>query len=163
MSRKILPANIFRMTVTASTALVTLALSACLAVDIGRQSDSETSTDPDLIEAAIAFGGIALPDDSSVLLAHTEKGIDTFYSLSISTTPEGLTELLESSHFTKKLAEDFPPYPSVPAGPDLTSSPSVISAQDTYKPAKGSRITRNIIVDERDANTRIVHLELFET
>lgn len=131
----------------------------------GRATDArnETSTSPELIREAAAFGGLVLSPNAEVLQARVDSALDTRYQLALSTDPDDLTKMLADSHFDKPLTRTYPPFEEVLAGPSLASSPTVLKAQDRYTNSEGRSVYRTVIVDERDPNTRIVHISLNTT
>lgn len=112
---------------------------------------------------ATSFGGITLAPDDVVLDARTEASLDTRFELAIETDPDGFAALLDHSEFDAPLIAASAPFDEVIAGPDLASSPSVLKAQDRFLNSENERVIRNIVVDERDDQTRYVHIELFTT
>lgn len=123
----------------------------------------ESASPADVISEATSFGGITLAPDDVVLDARTEASLDTRYELAIETDPDGFAALLEHSGFDTPLIAASAPFYDVIAGPDLASSPSVLKAQDRFLNSENKRVTRNFLVDERDNQTRYVHIELFTT
>lgn len=123
----------------------------------------ESASPADVISDATSFGGITLAPDDVVLDARTEASLDTRYELAIETDPDGFAALLEHSGFDTPLIAASAPFYDVIAGPDLASSPSVLKAQDRFLNSENKRVTRNFLVDERDNQTRYVHIELFTT
>lgn len=124
---------------------------------------NETSTSPDLIREASAFGGLELPPNAEVLQARVDGALDTRYQLALRTDPGGLTKLLADSHFDKPLIRAYPPFDELLAGPSLAGSPTVLKAQDRYENAEGRSVYRTLIVDERDPNIRFVHISMNNT
>lgn len=123
----------------------------------------ESASPADVIPEATSFGGITLAADDAVLDVRTESSLDTRYELAIETDPDGFASLLEHSGFNTPLIAASAPFYDVIAGPDLASSPSVLKAQDRFVNSDDKRVIRNIVVDERDDQTRYVHIELFTT
>ncbi|WP_243858206.1 hypothetical protein [Mycobacterium sp. DL440] len=140
---------------------------ACASHDdpVGRTlgSRDETSTIPELVKQATEFGGIAIPPGAEVLQAHVDSAMDTRYQLVLKMPSSDLPTLLTESHFTEPLARAYPPFEPIIAGPDLASSPSVVSAQDRYRNSEGKSVYRTVIIDERDPNVRFVHLNMNTT
>ncbi|WP_233213663.1 hypothetical protein [Mycobacterium hubeiense] len=132
---------------------------------VGRTTNAriETSTSPELIKEATAFGGLVLPPGAEVLQARVDSALDTRYQLALRIDPDGLTKLLADSHFDKPLIKAYPPFEEVIAGPSLATSPLVLTAQDRYQNAEGMSVYRTVIVDERDPSTWIVHLSMNTT
>lgn len=123
----------------------------------------ESASPADVISEATSFGGIMLAPGDVVLDARTEASLDSRYELAIATDPDGFAALLEHSGFDIPLIAASAPFYDVIAGPDLASSPSVLKAQDRFINSENKRVTRNLLVDERDNQTRYVHIELFTT
>ncbi|MCP3811670.1 hypothetical protein NLX62_04915 [Mycobacteriaceae bacterium Msp059] len=149
------------------TAAALFMMVACASHDdpVGRTlgSREETSTSPELVKQATEFGGIAIPPGAEVLQAHMDSAMDTRYQLVLKLSPSDLPTLLTESHFAQPLTRVFPPFEPIIAGPDLASSPSVVSAQDRYRNPEGKSVYRTVIVDEREANIRFVHLNMNTT
>ena len=124
---------------------------------------TETSKSPELIEEATQFGGFGLPPTAEVLQAQVDSALDTRYQLALRVDPDGLAKLLAESHFDKTLARAYAPFDEVLAGPSLGGSPSVWTAQDQYKNTEGRSVYRTVIIDERDPDTRFVHLSVHTT
>ncbi|MFI6366791.1 hypothetical protein ACIBG0_29035 [Nocardia sp. NPDC050630] len=130
----------------------------------GRRSQStQAASDTDIARAASEFGGIVIPENVSLLGARSERGIDTLYQLALSADPQGLTLLLTTSKFSAPLTKVFGMAQTAIAGPSLETSPSTLKAQDLYRRPDGKSINRIVIVDERDASSRYVHIQLFDT
>lgn len=143
---------------------VLVALAGCTTVTADPSADRLTSSQPpapDVAARAASFGAVVLPPVAEVLFADQRGFTDTLVRLSLRTDPAGVAALLTASGFTTPLARTTSPG-AVPAGPDPADSPSVLTAQDSITPA-GSRVYRTVVVDERDATTRFVHLSLFTT
>lgn len=140
---------------------------ACASHDdpVGRTlgSRDERSTNPEFIRQASEFGGMVIPSGAEVLQAHLDSAMDTRYQLVLKMLPSDLPTLLTGSDFTKPLTRAHPPFEPIIAGPDLASSPSVVSAQDRYRNAEGKSVYRTVIVDEREPNVRFVHLNMNTT
>ncbi|MFF0490115.1 hypothetical protein ACFYTQ_13945 [Nocardia sp. NPDC004068] len=116
-----------------------------------------------IVAEATAFGGIVLPEGVSVLDARTERGADTLYQLALSTTPEGVDQLLRSSNFSAPLVKVFQVAEPTIAGPPLNTSPSILRAEDEHRGTDGKTVFRVIVVDERDQTSRYLHIQLFTT
>lgn len=136
----------------------------------GGQSDTEkrsTRTPPmsvsEITNEATAFGGLVIPDGVTVLDARTESALDTVYQLALRTDPEGLTQLLAASNFTTPLTQTYRVTATTIAGPPLETSPSLLETGDRIQGASGNFVSRSVTVDERDATTRYVHMQLFTT
>ncbi|MCG7608223.1 MULTISPECIES: hypothetical protein [Mycobacterium] len=106
---------------------------------------------------------MVIPSGAEVLQAHLDSAMDTRYQLVLKMLPSDLPTLLTGSDFTKPLTRAHPPFEPIIAGPDLASSPSVVSAQDRYRNAEGKSVYRTVIVDEREPNVRFVHLNMNTT
>ncbi|OLP03008.1 hypothetical protein BVU76_08115 [Mycolicibacterium porcinum] len=147
--------------------VVALFATACAPADdpVGRTlgSRAETSTSPELIKEASDFGGIVIPAGAVVLQASVDGAIDTRYRLALKMSSADLQTLLSGSHFNAALTRAHPPFDPIIAGPPLASSPSVLGAQDRYRNAEGKSRYRDVIVDEREPDTRFVHLSMFTT
>ncbi|WP_433712883.1 hypothetical protein ACQP2U_00740 [Nocardia sp. CA-084685] len=129
-----------------------------------RQSQpTQAANDTDIAREASEFGGIVIPENVSLLGARSERGIDTLYQLALSTDPQGLTLLLATSKFSAPLTKVFGVAQTAIAGPSLETSPSILKAQDHYRRPDGKPVNRIIIVDERDASSRFIHIQLFDT
>ncbi|MGV9799923.1 hypothetical protein ACWDTP_17935 [Mycobacterium sp. NPDC003449] len=116
-----------------------------------------------MIKEASEFGGLVLSPSAEVLQARTDSALDTRYQLAIRVAPADLTKFLAESHFDQPLARAYPPFDEVIAGPALTNSPLVLTAQDRYRNAEGKTVYRTVIVDEREPDTRVVHLTMNTT
>ncbi|MFC9440210.1 hypothetical protein [Nocardia sp. NPDC057030] len=120
----------------------------------------ETSTSVELVREAVEYGGWVLPGNSKVLLVRKEIIRDRKYQVAAEMSPTDFASMLEQSRFTAPFARDAPPYLTTPiAGPDLATSPSVQRAQEWFTSSAGRVMLRDVVVDERDANTRVVHIE----
>ncbi|MEV4129705.1 hypothetical protein [Nocardia sp. NPDC049707] len=118
-----------------------------------------TSTSPELVKEATEFGGWVLPDNAKILLVRKEIVRDRKYLMAVEMSPIDLAWMLERSGFRADFRKRYPPIADVTiAGPDLTTSPNVQSAQDVFQSPTGVGMFRNVLVDERDTDTRIVHI-----
>ncbi|WP_435593154.1 hypothetical protein [Nocardia sp. bgisy118] len=129
-------------------------------VEVDTGPDVETSTSPEFVKEATEYGGWTLPSNGKVLLARREVVRDTEYKLAVEMSPADLVWMLDKSGFVadfRKLFETS--LVTTIAGPDLASSPNVQKAQDTFTSPKGKVMFRRVAVDERTAETRIVHIE----
>jgi hypothetical protein len=118
--------------------LVSLAGVGCAEpVDRAAVADVETGTGPELIGEATEYGGWTLP----VM------------------TPPDLVWMLENSGYSTPLGPGHAMSISTIAGPDPNSSPKLLYARDHITSPSGNLVFRKVLVDERDAQTRIVHLE----
>lgn len=150
-------------TLIAGTVTVVLAISATgcgRLVEVDTEPDVETSTSPELIEEATEYGGWTLPPEGKVLLVRKEIVRDREYKLALEMSPTELAWMLEESGFEADFRKVFETsLVTIIAGPDLSSSPNVQKAQDTFTSPTGRTMFRRIAVDERTAETRIVHIE----
>ncbi|WP_327094686.1 hypothetical protein OIE68_31940 [Nocardia vinacea] len=129
-----------------------------------RPQPTQAANDTNIAREASEFGGIVIPENVSLLGARSEHGIDTLYQLALSTDPQGLTLLLTTSKFSAPLTKVFGVVAQTAiAGPSLETSPSILKAQDLYRRPDGKSVNRIVIVDERDAASRFVHIQLFDT
>jgi len=144
-------------------ALVSLAVAGCSnAIDRAIAPDVETSTNPELVREATEFGGWTLPANGKVLMVSREIVRHKTYKIAVEMSPADFRSMLEESHFAatfKKLC--LASHETTIAGPDLASSPNVQTAQDTFVSPSRIGMLRTVIVDERDANTRIAHITFF--
>ncbi|WP_227996999.1 hypothetical protein [Nocardia australiensis] len=145
-------------------AVVSLAGAGCGSmIDRVTAPDVETSTSPELVKEATEFGGWTLPADGKILLVEKEVMRDSeFRRIAVEMSPTDVASMLEKSGFTTaldKVRDPSPPYITTIAGPDLATSPNVQRAQDTFYSQAEKTISRTVVVDERDAETRIVHIE----
>ncbi|WP_280420155.1 hypothetical protein [Nocardia carnea] len=122
--------------------------------------DIEASTSPALLAEATEYGGWILPANSKVLLVERKNDRDRRYRIAVELSPADLVWMLEQSRFPVTFAKEYPPFLQQPiAGPSLESSPNVVRAQEWFTSPAGTVMMRDITVDERDANTRIVHID----
>ncbi|MBB4855567.1 hypothetical protein HNP40_002974 [Mycobacteroides chelonae] len=129
-------------------------------VDRAAAPDVETSTSTQLVRNATEFGGWTLPANGKVLLAQRETVNNKKYRIAVEMPAADVQAMLEKSHFTAKFSKLYQTsLVKTIAGPDLASSPNVLLAQDNYVPAKGKSAIREVAIDERNPQTRIVHLE----
>ncbi|WP_227997302.1 hypothetical protein [Nocardia australiensis] len=120
---------------------------------------TETSTSPELVKEATEFGGWVLPENAKILLVRKEIVRDTDYLMAVEMSPANLAWMLEKSGFTAAFMRWSPtPADTTIAGPDLASSPNVQLAQDVFQSPEGVGMFRNVLVDERNAETRIAHI-----
>ncbi|NEW31242.1 hypothetical protein GV791_01525 [Nocardia cyriacigeorgica] len=124
--------------------------------------DAEESVCPELIREATEYGGWVLPDDAAVLLVRREIVRDRKYQLTLETTSAGLALMLERSRFPDVIRSAYPPFTiTTIAGPPLESSPLVEHGQEAwFTSSSGKVMIREVTVDVRDADTRVVHIEL---
>ncbi|MEV6362052.1 hypothetical protein [Nocardia asteroides] len=129
-------------------------------IDQAMIPDIEASTSPALVAEATEYGGWVLPANGKVLLVERRVDRDRRYRIAVEVSQTDLVWMLEQSRFPAAFAKDYPPYLQRPiAGPALESSPNVRRAQEWFTSPAGKVMMRDIIVDERDANTRIVHID----
>lgn len=136
--------------------------------DAGHDGESRPGSTPSESLTAITgeaaeFGGIVIPGTASVLEVRTEHGRDTLYQLALSTSPDGVQQLLRASNFSAPLVKVFRVAETAIAGPPLDTSPSILRAEDQYRGSDGKSVYRIIIVDERDQGSRYIHIQLFDT
>lgn len=118
------------------------------------------SDSPELTKEATDFGDWSLPADGKVLLVRREDVWDVKYNLVVETSPAGLAWMLENSKYVAPFTKWLPVLPEeVIAGPALETSPNVQKAQDLFVSREGDAMIRDVIVDERAADLRIVHIE----
>ncbi|MEV6560187.1 hypothetical protein AB0M22_31020 [Nocardia sp. NPDC051756] len=141
--------------------MVSLAGAGCDSViDRAAAPEVEASSSPELVREAVEYGGWVLPADAKVLLVRKEIVRDRKYQIAAEMSPTDLSSILAQSRFTPPFARDIPPYLTTTiAGPDLATSPSVRRAQEWFTSPAGKVMLRDVVVDERDENTRIVHIE----
>ncbi|MFB8277590.1 hypothetical protein [Nocardia colli] len=129
-------------------------------IDRAAAPDVEASSSPELVQEAVEYGGWVLLGNSKVLLVRREVIRDRKYQIAAEMSPTDFSSMLEQSRFTAPFAKDVPPYLTTTiAGPDLATSPSVRRAQEWFTSSAGKVMLRDVVVDERDANTRVVHIE----
>ncbi|SIH34243.1 Uncharacterised protein [Mycobacteroides abscessus subsp. abscessus] len=151
--------------VIVSGLLVTAAILLCGAacdrgIDRAAAPDIETSTSGELVREATEFGGWRLPSGAKVLLAQRETVGAKKYRIAVSMSAVDVQPMLAKSNFTSAFNKLYQTsLVKIIAGPELDTSPNVILAQDNYVPAEGKSAIREVVIDERDPQTRIVHLE----
>ncbi|RJO80012.1 hypothetical protein D5S18_01835 [Nocardia panacis] len=126
-------------------------------------SRGHTAGVAETVKEAAEFGGLVIPAGVTVLDARFDRGIDMRYRLALSTEQQGLTLLLKASNFVAPLAKADRVIEAAIAGPPLDTSPSILQAGDVYWNPDKRRVHRVVTVDERDATTRFVHVELYTT
>ncbi|MGL4306600.1 MAG: hypothetical protein ACRCSF_10645 [Mycobacteriaceae bacterium] len=116
-------------------------------------ANSETSTRPELIQEILTEGGLVLPPNTEVLLAHYEHGIDTAYRIALRMSPQDVTTFLTNSHITTPPISDSNPITmGLPfAEPNMDSSPSLLFISADPKPAA-------VPIDQRDNTNHYIHL-----
>lgn len=131
------------------------------AIDQMMVPDVEESTSPELLREATEYGGWVLPANAKVLLVRREIVRDRKYRIAVETSPADLTLMLEQSRFPAVLSPSEPPYlRKTIAGPPLESSPRVEQGQEAWFTSSAGRVMiRDVTVDVRDENTRVVHIE----
>lgn len=130
------------------------------AIDRAAAPDIETSTSGELVREAAEFGGWTLPSTANVLLAQRETANNTKYRIAVEVPTADVQSMLAKSHFTNRFDKLYQTVlVKTIAGPDLADSPNVLLAQDNHVPAKGRSTIREVVIDERYPQTRIVHLE----
>ncbi|WP_063060898.1 hypothetical protein [Nocardia sienata] len=122
-------------------------------------ADTETGTGPDLIREATEYGDWTLPVNGKVLLVKKEVGRVPRFRLAVEMSPPDLVWMLEESRYSTPLGPGHALSISTIAGPDPNSSPKLLYARDNITSPSGNLVFRKVLVDERDAQTRIVHLE----
>ncbi|MGW0179201.1 hypothetical protein [Nocardia sp. NPDC003345] len=128
-------------------------------IDGAVAADIETGTGPELIREATEYGGWTLPPRGKVLLVKKEAGREPRVRLAVEMTPPDLMWMLENSGCSTPLGPGHALSLSTIAGPDPNSSPKLLYARDTITSPSGNLVFRKVLVDERDARTRFVHLE----
>lgn len=128
-------------------------------VDRAAKADTETGTGPELIREATEYGGWILPAGGKVLLVKKEAGCEPRFRLAVEMTPPDLVWMLENSGYSTPLGAGHSLSISTIAGPDPNSSPKLLYGRDNITSPSGNLVFRKVLVDERDAETRIVHLE----
>ncbi|WP_410870458.1 hypothetical protein [Nocardia sp. A7] len=144
--------------------VVGLALSAvagCSGGVIDRGGEPMVMSDsPELVAEATDFGDWSLPAEGKVLLVRREKPEDLRYNLVLETSPSGLAWMLEHSHYTAPFKKWMPVSPvETIAGPPLATSPNLQKAQDFFTSPEGDAMIRDVLVDERSPELRIIHIE----
>ncbi|MFC4125494.1 hypothetical protein [Nocardia rhizosphaerae] len=141
--------------------VIGLALAGCSGITVHHEPPV-SSDSPELIQEAIEFGDWSLPTDGKVLLVRREHLDDVKYNMVVETSPNGLTHMLEQSKYTAQFRKWYsiqPEYEQVIAGPPLETSPNVQKAQDLFVSTEGDSMIRDVLVDERTPELRIVHIE----
>lgn len=128
-----------------------------------RPTGTSTTSVAEITKEATEFGGVVIPDNVTVLAAHTDSALDTRYQLALRTDQQGLTQLLTASNFAAPLTKTFAVTERTIAGPPLETSPSLLETGDRIQRPGGKYVSRSVTVDERDATTRYVHIQLFTT
>ncbi|MEV0110841.1 hypothetical protein AB0H42_31550 [Nocardia sp. NPDC050799] len=94
-----------------------------------------------------------------LLVKKEEAGREPRFRLAVELTPPDLVWMLENSGYSTPLGPGHALSISTIAGPDPNSSPKLLYARDHITSPSGNLVFRKVLVDERDAQTRIVHLE----
>lgn len=135
--------------------------SACADLIVVEMDDSvEMSTDPQLIQKSLGFGDWALPADGKVLMARYDSFDDDKVNLVVETSPAGLVWMLEHSGYHARFESKTSTFKEALAGPPLDTSPSLLEAQQIYLSPEGGSMLRDVIIDERSPELRIVHIEI---
>ncbi|WP_433680069.1 hypothetical protein [Nocardia sp. CA-119907] len=150
-----------RLLIVGILAVVSLVGTGCDSViDSAMEPDVETSTSPELVKEAIEYGGWVLPANGKILLVKREIIRNRKYQIAVEMSPADFSSMLEQTRFVAAFDKLYvTSLVTTIAGPDLASSPNVQSAQDTFLSPKGKSMIREVVVDERTADTRIVHIE----
>ncbi|MDF3341497.1 hypothetical protein P3H80_29030 [Mycolicibacterium septicum] len=118
-----------------------------------------TQVSPDI---AAQFGDVVVPPGVEVLAVDSDSGIDTRYRLALRTTAAHLPALV--SQFTARpQPSHIPRTTPVIAGPELSTAPNPLYAQDRVTTKAGRTVYREIIVDERSPDEVYVHLAMYTT
>ncbi|WP_454196140.1 hypothetical protein [Nocardia sp. Marseille-Q1738] len=152
---------VLRALIISVIAVVSLAGTGCSStIDRATAPEVETSTSPELVKEATEFGGWVLPGSGKILLVKKQIIRNRKYQIAVEMSPADLGWMLEQSRFAATFEKVYPPFiEETIAGPDLASSPNVQSAGDTFLSAPGKGTIREVVVDERTTETRIVHIE----
>ena len=137
---------------------VTLIFTACAT------PDTATPRDDGQVSAATAagFGDVTLPAGVDVLGVDSDSGIDTRYRLALRMNAAQLRELL-SQFEAQPQPSELPRTTPVIAGPELSTAPNPLYAQDRVTTKAGRTVYRDVIVDERSPDEVYVHLAIFTT
>ncbi|NKZ12908.1 hypothetical protein HGA11_18210 [Mycolicibacterium septicum DSM 44393] len=118
-----------------------------------------TQVSPD---TAAQFGDVVVPPGVEVLAVDSDSGIDTRYRLALRTTAAHLPALV--SQFTDRpQPSQIPRTTPVIAGPELSTAPNPLYAQDRVTTKAGRTVYREIVVDERSPDEVYVHLAMYTT
>lgn len=120
-----------------------------------------TTTDPAVVEEAMAFGGIVLPPSATVLGVRIDRGgPDTIVVAALQMPAADVDELLIESRFTVPLVPGRSVGMPALLGYDPDNSPDSASADDSLPPVDGRSYTvnRTVSVDRADPARPIVHL-----
>ncbi|MCA2206196.1 hypothetical protein [Nocardia rosealba] len=146
-----------------ATVIIGLSVAGCTGPVVVREQEPPiSSASPELVAEATEFGDWSLPPEGEVLLVRKQALDDPTYNLVVETSPTGLAWMLEQSKYSAPFEKRYsidPDLDAVIAGPSLETSPNVVKAQDLFVSKEGDSMIRDVIVDERTAELRIVHLE----
>jgi hypothetical protein len=113
-------------------------------------------------DTAAQFGDVTVPPGVEVLAVDSDSGIDTRYRLALRTTAAHLPALV--SQFTAQpQPSQIPRTTPVIAGPELSTAPDPLYAQDRVTTKAGRIVSREIVVDERSPDEVYVHLAMYTT
>ncbi|HEY8371414.1 MAG TPA: hypothetical protein VIL00_01595 [Pseudonocardiaceae bacterium] len=133
--------------------------------DTTAQRQDTPTADPALVDEALRFGGIVLPPSAQVLGVHHERGPDQLYRLVLRVDADELPTLLAASQFTTQLTAGATPLPHPIDGFELDGTKTLRSGKDSLPPGDGRThlVFREIVIDETDPASPLVHLWLFTT
>lgn len=118
-----------------------------------------TQVSPD---TAAQFGDVVVPPGVEVLAVDSDSGIDTRYRLALRTTDAHLPALV-SQFMAQPQPSQIPRTTPVIAGPELSTAPNPLYAQDRVTTKAGRTVYREIVVDERSPDEVYVHLTMYTT
>ncbi|MBH0776021.1 hypothetical protein [Nocardia bovistercoris] len=154
-----LPGLVHRLLLPAVIGFTLAALPGCSSpVERGAEPTAQSDS-AELVQEAVDFGDWVLPADGKVLMVKRENPDDVEYNLVVETSPAGLTSMLEGSGYRAEFSETRPMVFQPIAGPPLDTSPRVLRAQDLHVSRVGKSMIRDVYVDERTVDLRIVHIE----
>lgn len=112
---------------------------------------------------ALSFAGIVLPEGARVLAVHSDRGIDTRYTLAIAVDPAKVTELLLRSRFQNPLAHD--PSFALKVADGYRLAEGALSTYDELPPDHDRPYTvfRRVAVDGSVPEHTLVHISAFNT
>jgi hypothetical protein len=143
---------------------VMLGAGGCGGVGVSRDSTQKRMVDLDYVDSTVTdakeFGRLVIPDGVWVLNANYQHALDTSYRIALVTDPDGLRRLLSDSKFVTPFEKTNESWVTQTSGPQLSASPSLLSAQDEFKNADGKMIGREFFIDERSPSLRIVHVTI---
>lgn len=143
----------------AAVGVAVFAVSGCSGVVERGTEPAVMSDSPELAKEALDFGDWVLPADGKVLMVRREYPDDVKYNLVVETSPAGLAWMLDNSDYHAQFESGRPAHKEALAGPPLETSPSIKEAQDLFVSREGDSMIRDVFVDERSADLRIVHIE----